>query len=355
MENDFGLIRSEDIAAAAAYHREAARLASLDQILADPAAIERHALLTGKARDASVASLVTERANSLTKLLDQFVHTPTDRITDSPGWLGDVLDAIARQLAYGWWTLDVPGISPQGCLRRAAPGCSGELYPSIGATANGITSFGGAVSYDRGAGPEDELYWECHWANIVLFPPAPKDGYLSYRFGIESRVLASFASALSGGIYTWVRYGSSSKSTVAPTKWKDSLAVNVRLPLTPGTPLPLLAPATPLLFDHDVPISGHIQVQKGDEASVPFMAGIIVSLASGAVVLDPNGSWFGIHTPVPFTVPADLGKIEYRFDDSLVWELISDHLFLSDALALPRGTAARTRAPASETTVVRHL
>lgn len=305
-----------------------ARLASLDRALGDAAQLERHALLSGADTRAYVDDLLARREDLLSGLAGYQLRDSSGPRLVRPAWVERHLGDIASQLTSGWWNIRAPSVQQAVCFAPGTPTTSGVLdapytaYGSVGIDTilpNMPTRVGTPLAQNGGKGPGDEEAWLCSWKWTVVFEPAPADGYLSYRFQVDTTLTPYQASALSGGIYAWINTGTASEEGQELSHWREVM------PWPVAAVVPHAQQA--LHLGRDVIISGWIPVKKNQRAKLGMVAGITVTLAGGQVKLISSDSSITTRRIGSSQIP-DIGQVEYRFDPDLFIQLIDDEISL---------------------------
>lgn len=320
MDDRSHLISEETLVELGAYHLDAARAAQADRQLGDAALLERNALLAGVDPKSYVDGLLNDRAKLVERLGGhRIMKDPGGFLTES-SWMDGVLDAILKQLAEGWWLLKVPTIGEGPCEHPPQTDTTSGMIDTVW-RGPGSVAYGGNLEQYSGRGAQDEEYWVCRWHYTVVFPPAPHDGLLSYRFGINARLTPYQPTAISGGLYAWINIGTTNNSALPIGNWKAVMPwpVAESLPLAPGT-----FPS----FGRDVPVSGNVLVKEGQKAALGVVFGVVIGLAGGSTSLLSANTSFMTHKAEPYSLPADIGKIEYRFAPSWLAEVVKDTIDL---------------------------
>ncbi|BCJ76777.1 hypothetical protein CS0771_63210 [Catellatospora sp. IY07-71] len=319
-------ISAENLAELGSYQLEVARLASLDHALGDAPGLHRHALFAGAEPRAYADELLGRREERLSAL-DGYRTRDLSGLPLGPSWRERDLDGILDQLAGDWHQVRVPRMvlvdthlpnaeTTDGFLRpRPYPGGVGldsvhDLDPAAPVA---------PLAQRDGRGPLDEEHWWYTWQWTNVFEPAPADGFLSYRFEVGAHLSPYDVSALSGGLYAWIRVASASDQDDLLGQWRESKPWPVDVALPRNTHA--------LHTGRESAISGWIPVRQGQRAKLSLLAGVIVALAGGRLLLISHAAGITTH-PVGYSGIAGLGRIEYRFDSMLLGKLLDDELDL---------------------------
>ena len=207
--------------------------------------------------------------------------------------------------------------------------------PSVSGTSGGIETAGlyaGGLAYaglledDNVSPPLTEKWWIHNWYNSVIFPAAPFNGRLFYRFTVDSECNIYRAPVFSGSVREFVTVGWTSDAAASdpPTDWTTWQSV--------GLPVDQTLPSNTLNLGGSIPVLGSIPVEEGKNAALGFIYGTIVSLASGYLQF----LWgnFGTRLTLPPATPVGYqayDKIEYRFEPAWWLSAIDERLQLANS------------------------
>jgi hypothetical protein len=157
--------------------------------------------------------------------------------------------------------------------------------------------------------PNLPKWWTRTWTCSCLFPAAPVDGWIYYRFTTDTTWGIIDAAARSGVVAAFICVGTTCDASTGS-------------PLDPGAFSPvgypfvfsLPGPERPVDIDVSTPVSGSIYVQAGKSAAIGIVYGIVAGLADGAVVsVGSMMTRLTLRSVVNYIGdPYDL--IEYRFE-----------------------------------------
>lgn len=320
-------ISDENLSELGSYQLEVARLASLDRALGDTTGLHQHALLAGTEPRAYADELLGRREERLSAL-DGYRTRDLSGLPVGPSWRQRDLDGVLDQLGNEWRQVQVPPMALVEAHLPNAGTTDGFIRPHHYPGGVGLDSVHSlddpAVKVEPlvqrgGRGPLDEEHWWYTWQWTNVFEPAPADGFLSYRFEVGAYLSPYDVSALSGGIYAWIRVAGASDQGQALGHWREVK------PWPVDAALPRNAPA--LHTGRESEISGWIPVRQGQRAKLGLVAGVIIALAGGRLSLISHVSGISTH-PVGYSGIAGLGRIEYRFDSNLLGTLLDDELDL---------------------------
>ncbi len=206
--------------------------------------------------------------------------------------------------------------------------------PGIAGTSGAITTAGlypGGLAYtvvdatdDNTTSPFIEKWWIHNWTCSFVFPEAPFDGYLFYRFTTDSSCFLYSAPADFGLIKEFVTVGKTSDVN-AQSPFDPSTCETVGYNVSTTLPHP-----ESRLLGASVPVLGSINVQRGKTPALGLIYGTIIGLADGYAYI----SWanFGTRLTLPPGTPFDgevYDKIEYRFEADWWVQAVSNRLPLA--------------------------
>jgi hypothetical protein len=208
-----------------------------------------------------------------------------------------------------WTVANLPYMSEGISETPGIGGTSGSIG-TAGLFRGGLGFAAGDLNDDGTTDPYTEKWWIHTWTTSYVFPEAPRDGTIYYRFSVGTSCLVYHAPAYSGLIAEFVTVG-------------NAADVDTQSPFDPGTsetvgwPVWVTLPHPDILFfdSVSVPVLGTIAVQAGKTAALGFIYGAIVGLASGYAQI-PWAS-FGTRLTRPKGTTYDgevFDKIEYRFE-----------------------------------------
>lgn len=186
-----------------------------------------------------------------------------------------------------------------------------QLFPGgLGFSAPDVTDDGKVL----GGG-----WWIHNWTCSYVFPPAPFNGRLYYRFAVDTSCQIYDAPGNSGSIMEFVTVGATSDVlTLSPF---DSGAVVVS-----GFPVNVSLPSGFQFIDTaSFPVESYIAVESGKTGAIGLICGVILNVADGYIEIGWGNFGARLETP-PSLGPDAYDKLEYRFESDLWIALISDHL-----------------------------
>jgi hypothetical protein len=299
MDSNDGLITAEDLGAVSKYERITAQVDRLDRLL-----VQRG---VGSISE-DLLSRRVELLADLRGLSPPYGPPPPD------GWdLVEVPVEAELGVERRWHTLYLPVMS-QGIRETPdTPGTDGAIDTwSLGP---GTVIFGGDLRDDGLVNRAEEQWWVSNWHAAVKFPPAPESGVVSYRFQVHNGTTPYQASALSGSVRATITTGTTGDAAAPITNWSGGYwPVDVALPFAPGQSR---------FLGGYVTISGRIPVAEGKRAALGVIFVVIISIATGQVLLLPTACDF--MTMQLYVAGGALGAIEYRFDPTW-WRKASSDL-----------------------------
>jgi hypothetical protein len=199
-----------------------------------------------------------------------------------------------------WSTIHVPKLIEGVDSTPGTTGATGDLgtlglYP-------GSVAYGGLLA-DTDLVPG---WWVHNWTTAVVFPQAPYDAWLFYRFTVETVCNLYRAPVSAGSVMQFATLGQTTDAaTVSLAGWQTvAWPVNVTLPRP-----------DPLFFGGSAPVSGSIAVSRGRSAALGFILGAIASVADGYIQFLPTT--IGVRRTTPAASgfgAADLATVEFRFE-----------------------------------------
>jgi hypothetical protein len=240
------------------------------------------------------------------KLLNKATQHPIATANINELRLLGKLGAIAELLGL-WHVLSLPTMTEGLDQTPGVPGTHGEIGTS-GLYAGGC-GYGGEPTDDGTTDPSMEKWWLHNWRCSAVFPAAPYDGLLLYRFTVESECHVYADPCDSGSLQEFVTIGRTA-NVGSQSPFDDPQIQTVGWPVDISLPY-----AGSLNFGGPTAVLGSIPVHAGDVAGLAFIYGTIVSVANGYIQF----SWgnFGTRRTLPQGQPSgasDFDKIEYRFE-----------------------------------------
>jgi len=255
-------------------------------------------------------SLIKRRAELLKKKRTEF--KVRDLRSSALDKLVVALGAFFTPWTQGIWpyfseginqTPGVAGTGGQIYTQQLFPGGLGFSAPD--ATDDGNVSGGG--------------WWIHNWTCSYVFPPAPFNGRLYYRFAVDTSCQIYNAPGNSGSIMEFVTVGAS-PDVLARSPF-DSSAVVVS-----GFPINVNLPSGFQFIDTATfPVESYIAVEAGKTAAIGLICGVILNVADGYIQIGWGNFDARLENP-PSLGPAVYDKLEYRFESDLWIAVISDHL-----------------------------
>ncbi len=186
----------------------------------------------------------------------------------------------------------------------------------------GAVYYGGHIDLqdDGTVDPLREKWWIHNWHCSLVFPPAPETGWLSYRFYVDTIARLRRAEMISGLFNTFV-------TVINPDNPYESDNFS-------GFPNWVVLPSDNpyrIFGDYGMPVSSSIAVEKGQSLTLNVYLGVIISIASGLVMLYPTGG-LGIRKLLPQgqTITSNtLGKIEYHFYSQKWINAVRDYIIIA--------------------------
>jgi hypothetical protein len=229
------------------------------------------------------------------------------------------LDKLVMALGpfFSPWTQGIWPYFSEGIDQTpGAAGTSGKIYTQqlfpggLGFSAPDVTDDGNV----SGGG-----WWIHNWTCSFVFPPAPFNGRLYYRFSVDTSCQIYNAPGNTGSIMEFVTVGATSDVlTLSPF---DTNAVVVS-----GFPVNANLPSGFQFIDAArFPVESYIAVQAGKSAAIGLICGAILNVADGYIQIGWGNFGARLENP-PLLGPDVYDKLEYRFESDLWIALISDHL-----------------------------
>jgi hypothetical protein len=262
-------------------------------------------LQAGKKGDAGVAKM-TARRNALTLKLRRELSGSAFHNSFKPTRGHDINTLmILNHLSelFGWCsTIQVPVMAEGINETPGTPGTRNEIV-TAGVFAGGL-GFSGTPEDDGTQDPNSEKWWIHNWNSTIVFPAAFSDGAISYNFAVDNDTIIYTAPANSGSVRVFVTAGTTSDVNQPIANWG-----------TVGWPTDVALPKGFLTAGGSVPVSGTIQVKKGQKAALGLIFGVIVSVASGYCMFLPTSNIAVrlVPTQGQGIGPTLFGKIEYCF------------------------------------------
>jgi hypothetical protein len=170
--------------------------------------------------------------------------------------------------------------------------------------------------------PSVPKWWVHNWTGSYVFPPAPFDGWLNYRFTTETSFAIFDAPVRLGQVTIFVTVGTTSDVQLHSPFDPGHLA-------TVGWPVLVTLPqSAPMLSFEQLPtpVAGSIQVQAGKVAAIAFVYGIVAGIASGRVVGIAGSMGTRLTLPPGEVGPTTFDTIEYRFEPDWWVRAVGDRL-----------------------------
>lgn len=219
-----------------------------------------------------------------------------------------------------WVAVNLPYFAEGIDQRPDTAGTSGSFATT--ALVPGGVEFEGTPQDAGTVNPSEPKWWVRNWTGSYVFPPAPFDGWLNYRFTTETSFGIFDAPVMLGQVSIFVTIGTTSDVQFHSPFDPGHLA-------TVGWPVLVTLPqSAPMLSFEQLPtpVAGSIQVQAGKVVAIGFVYGIVAGIASGRVV-GIAGSMRTRLTLQPGEVgPTTFDTIEYRFEPDWWVRAVSDRL-----------------------------
>jgi hypothetical protein len=132
---------------------------------------------------------------------------------------------------------------------------------------------------DATVDPNLPKWWTHTWTCSYVFPAAPVDGWIYYRFTTDTTWGYDAADARSGVVAAFISIGTTSDASTGSPLDPGAFSL-VGYPFVFSLP----APERPVDIDVSTPVSGSIYVQAGKSAAIGIVYGIVAGLADGVVI-----------------------------------------------------------------------
>ncbi len=229
---------------------------------------------------------------------------PTRLVARSlPANLTAILDRFGD--IFNWWQYVV---APNATVGLDQPPATTDASGSIGADIfQGELALGGEISN----GDMQEQWWVNTWQYIVPFPAtpssSPSSASLSYRFDVSAILDFYRQDLVTGSVHVY--------ATVATTNDLANRLIDFNNPVSSDFAIVATLPASgvPPQVSGVTHVTGTIPLVPGATPAIGILIGLIISVASGDLLVLPGDSFINL-IPPGATVPSDLGKIQYRSD-----------------------------------------
>ena len=205
---------------------------------------------------------------------------------------------------FNWWETV---LAPNAAVGLVQTPTSTDTGGNIGADIyQGSLALGGEIWN----GDTEEQWWVNTWQYIVPLPTSPSPGSMSYRFDVGAILSPYRQNVVSGSVYVYV--------TVATTSDLNTTPVNFGQPASSQFAIDTTLPASgvPPFIDGSVQVTGDLPLVSGGDPAIGILIGLIVSIADGDLLILPGEYSQITLAPPNATMPSDLGKIQYRRDQS---------------------------------------
>jgi hypothetical protein len=277
---------------------EEVQLARLSARLRDAGNVREVVRVLGSNPDQYLSKLAKQYADLSGKKREPLSFTAQTLSPRLAGILNNIGDI------FNWWETV---LAPNAAVELVQTPTSTDTGGSIGADIyQGSLALGGEIWN----GDAEEQWWVNTWQYIVPLPTTPSAGSMSYRFDVGASLTPYRQDVVSGSIYVYV--------TVATTSDLNTTPVNFGQPASSQFAIEATLPAggVPPIITGSVQVSGDFPLVSGGDPAIGILIGLIVSIADGDLLILPGEYSQITLAPPNATMPSDLGKIQYRRDQS---------------------------------------
>jgi hypothetical protein len=230
--------------------------------------------------------------------------------------VGTALNTIA-DLFGQWQTIVAPNATVSLVQTPTSPDTGGSIGAEI---YTGDLALGGEIYNSDTL----EQWWVNTWQYIIPLPPTPANnpflGHISYRFNVGADVGFYRQDFLTGSVNVYATVATTNDLANHPIDFSQpassTFAITETLPVS----------AVPPIISGNAQITGSITPIGGGTPAIGIIVGLIFSVAKGNLQIIP-----GEYSLIELTNPdaqtsADIGKIEYRYDEIFWVEAVTKWL-----------------------------